>query len=66
MSPESYAVEELTPIEAMNDYPAVWLTAEELLPELTADQLALVVSIAVDTCHVCHADDRSCQCWNDD
>lgn len=44
----------------------LWETARESLPNLTEDQLAIVVSLAADTCHVCHKDNGSCQCWNDE
>ena len=64
--PEPFDIEELPAADAMKDHPELWLTAKGLLPELTDDQLALVVSLAADNCHVCHADSADCQCWNDE
>lgn len=64
--PKPFEIKQLDKHEATVTYPELWLTAEKLLPELTGDQLALVVSLAADNCHVCHAASGDCQCWNDE
>lgn len=59
-------LEILTIDAALDGYTEVWLTARDLLPELNEAQLALVVSLVVDTCPHCHKRDSSCECWNDE
>jgi mono/diheme cytochrome c family protein len=52
----------LSPAEARVTYPRVWEVVCTLLPELTDDQRARVVSIVTDTCAACHQADASCRC----
>ncbi len=65
-APKWFAIEVLSAAEAAYNYPALWATATNLLPELSSEQIALVVSLAADTCHVCKSENGDCQCWNDD
>lgn len=58
---EIRSVEELVAV-----YPDLWSEAHRLLPELTPEQLARVVTLVVDTCDSCHAAGSHCRCWNDD
>lgn len=48
------------------EYPALWLESERILPDLSDDDRARVVVLAVGTCMHCHAAGRDCQCWNDE
>lgn len=52
--------------EAQKIYPALWATARQALPELSDEDLAVVVSLTVDTCHYCYEDSRPCGCARDD
>ena len=52
--------------DAVEDYPDLWETAMAALPSLPPAQLAIVVSLAADTCQSCHSRDGGCQCWNDE
>jgi hypothetical protein len=61
-----YPFERLTANEAQHDFSEVWQTAKTALPALTDEQLALVVSLVVDTCPYCHERNRDCACWNDE
>jgi len=65
-APKPFEIEIRSAAECLLSFPELWATATELLPELSSDQIALVVSLAADNCHVCHADSGDCQCWNDE
>ena len=58
--------ERLSPEVAREEYPVLWYTAQQALPGLSDEHLALVVSLAVDLCPHCYAEDRWCSCSRDD
>ena len=51
---------------AENAYPELWFTARQHFPEIDAENLALMVSLATQICCSCHARPRGCHCWNDE
>ena len=52
----------LSPAEAESLFPRLWEIADALVPGLTDDQLARVVSLVADTCPSCHQDNAGCGC----
>lgn len=63
---KEYKFERLPAAEAREIYPAVWETARAALPKLDDEDLAVVVSLAVNTCNYCHEQSRPCNCSMDD
>ena len=59
-------IEQITPDKARKDYPVLWAMVKERLQQLTDDEIAFIVSVAIGICHYCYESDSSCQCWNDD
>ena len=52
----------LSPAEAEATFPRLWAVADAVVPGLTDDQLARVVSLVVDTCPSCYQGDAGCGC----
>ncbi len=52
----------LSPTEAHAAFPRLWEVADAVVPGLTDDQLARVISLVVDTCPSCFRDDAGCGC----
>ena len=52
----------LSPAEARAVFPRLWEVADAVVPSLTDDQLARVVSLVVDTCSSCYQDNAGCGC----
>ena len=52
----------LSPAEAEATFPRLWEVADAVVPGLTDDQLARVVSLVVDTCSSCYQADAGCGC----
>ena len=48
--------------EAPRSSPTLWNTARQALPDLPLEQVAIVASLASDTCQWCHAENRRCWC----
>ena len=60
--PPSFLFDRLEPEDAKLTYPALWRTAAEALPHLGEPDLAVVVSLAADTCHDCFSQHSGCRC----
>ena len=58
--------EKLSVEEAKRDYPALWFTYRQYFSELSDEQIAIAVSVAVGTCPHCWEYPRGCKCWNDE
>ena len=52
----------LSPAEAEATFPRLREVADAVVPGLTDDQLARVVSLVVDTCSSCYQDNAGCGC----
>ena len=52
----------LSPAEAEATFPRLWAVADAVVPGLTDDQLARVVSLVADTCSSCYQADTGCGC----
>jgi len=63
---KAFQFEKLPPAEAQKIYPTLWATARQALPNLVDEDLAVVISLAVDTCHYCYESSRPCNCSRDD
>ena len=57
-----FTFELLAPDDAKLTYPALWRTAAKSLPHLGDEDLAVVVSLAADTCHGCYSQHSDCRC----
>lgn len=44
----------------------LWNTARLALPGLTDEQIAVVVSLVMDTCPTCGENNRECRCWENE
>ena len=53
-------------VEEAKQYPSLWVTYREQFRELSDEQVAIAVSIAVGTCSECREEPRGCECWNDE
>jgi hypothetical protein len=62
---KAFQFEKLPPAEAQKIYPALWATVRQTLPEAGDEDLAAVVSLAVNTCHYCYERSRPCSCARD-
>ena len=52
----------LSPVEPEATFPRLWEIADAIVPGLTDDQLARVVSLVVDTCPSCYQGHAGCGC----
>jgi hypothetical protein len=52
----------LGPDDAKLTYPSLWRTAAKSLPHLGDEDLAVIVSLAADTCQGCYAQHSDCSC----
>jgi hypothetical protein len=62
----SWPVEMLTVYEATTEYPRLWNTVKRMMPAISDEYVARVVSIVLDTCHHCYEAPGNCKCWNDE
>jgi hypothetical protein len=52
--------------DARTLYPKLWAKIGERYPDWTDYLRASVISLVIGTCSYCYADNRQCQCWNDE
>ena len=48
------------------EYRVLWNSAKHYLPELTDNEIEIVVKLVLSVCPYCHESESDCQCWNDE